>query len=234
MSHSYDFFRMFGKDAGEDEDPEILDSYFVDLPEFRKFHDAKGELCIVRGRKGMGKSALLSHLRYRLAKDPERSGDVIVKTTANELLGLGDFRSGNHAFMEHYWKQVICKRICLEIGKGIGVALTDDAMTLVEAAELEGYKGQNLVSALTQRVGGLLQGVLGIAAGGEGKDAAGRILKANVTNPLETLRRYQSDEGRLVWVFIDDVDAKYVDDDETQQRVGAFFTAIRLSNPEVS
>lgn len=231
MNPKYDFSLMFGSDSGEDEVPRILDSYFVDLPEFSRFYDRRFPLSIVRGRKGMGKSALLSRLRYQLTNDadPERRKDIVLKVTANELLGLGDFRSGNQAFLEHHWKQVICKRICLEIGKSIGLALTDDSMTLVEAAELEGYKGQNLVSALTQRVGGFLQGLLSLGGGGEGKagSVGGGILKSTVTNPVESLRRYQEDDRRMVWVLIDDIDAKYVDDDENQQRVGAFFSALR-------
>src|SRR5262245_89273 len=156
-----DFAEMFGNDSGEDEVPQILDSYFVDLSEFKKFYDTTQPLSIVRARKGMGKSALLSRLHYRLTASGAGEENIVIKVTGNELLGLGDFQHKTHSYLENHWKQVICKRICLEIGHRIQFALTDDAMTMVETAEIEGFKGQNLVSALTQRLGGLIQGLVG-------------------------------------------------------------------------
>ena len=55
---------LFGNDAGEDEDKEVLVSYFVNQPAFSSFLKQKNRFCITRARKGMGKSALLSKLTY--------------------------------------------------------------------------------------------------------------------------------------------------------------------------
>ncbi len=225
--HDINYEQLFGSDSGEDEKPDALRSYFVDLPEFKKFYDPENPLVIVRGRKGMGKSALLKRLGIRLS-DANGTKDIVIEATGNELMGMGDFGGTDHAYLENHWKQVICKRICVEIGKRINFALTDNTMSMVEAAEIEGFKGSNVVSALTERVGGILQRLI---PGGDSEATAsgdtGSILKKGVTNPVHSVRNFQETKDRTVWLLIDDIDAKYVDDEANQHRVGAFFSAIR-------
>lgn len=221
-----DYEELFGNDSGENEKDNALKEYFYDLPDFRKFFNKNAELSIVRARKGMGKSALLKVLALRL--QDAGSNDVIIATTGNELMGMGDFSIKSQAYLENHWKQVICKRICMEIGKKINIAFSDLSMSMVEAAEIEGFKNLNIVSALTERALGIIQ--KGIAATGVSKvldSAAAPPVKKGVTNPTQSLMNFQSAGERQVWIFIDDIDAKYVDDEEHQERVGAFFSAIR-------
>lgn len=225
--HDINYDQLFGSDSGEDENADALRSYFVDLPEFKKFYDVENPLVIVRGRKGMGKSALLKRLAIRLS-DANGSKDIVIETTGNELMGMGNFGGTDHAYLENHWKQVICKRICVEIGKRINFALTDNTMSMVEAAEIEGFKGANVVSALTDRVGSILQRLI---PGADSEDSAsgdgGSILKKGVANPVHAVRNFQETKDRIVWLLVDDIDAKYVDDEPNQHRVGAFFSAIR-------
>lgn len=219
--------QLFGSDSGEDEDHSALRSYFVDLPEFKKFYDPDNPLVIVRGRKGMGKSALLKRLAIRLS-DENASKDIVIETTGNELMGMGNFGGADHAYLENHWKQVICKRICVEIGKRINFALTDNTMSMVEAAEIEGFKGSNVVSALSERIGSVLQRLIpGVDADEPASGEGSSILKKGVVNPVQAVRNFQETKDRTVWLLIDDIDAKYVDDEANQQRVGAFFSAIR-------
>ena len=217
-----DYDAMFGNDSGENERDQALKEYFVDLPEFRKFFNDKNELGFVRARKGMGKSAMLKVLSLR--RKEECPDDLVIFTTGNELMGLGDFSGKSQAYLENHWKQVICKRICVEIGRRINVALTDLEMSLVEAAELEGFKDLNLLSALTERAGGMLQKALAVAGGAAILDNS---TKRGVPNPEQALKSFQSKGDRNIWILIDDIDAKYVDNDDNQQRVGAFFSALR-------
>jgi len=217
-----DYDEMFGNDSGENERDQALREYFVDLPEFKKFFNDKNELGIVRARKGMGKSAMLKVLSLR--RKEQVPDDLVIFTTGNELIGMGDFTGKSQAYLENHWKQVICKRICVEIGRNINVAFTDLEMSMVEAAELEGFKNLNLLSALTERAGGMLQKMLAAAGGANVLEAA---KKRGVVNPEQALKNFQSKGERNVWILIDDIDAKYVDDDDNQQRVGAFFSALR-------
>lgn len=219
-----EYDELFGNDSGENERDQSLKEYFVDLPDFKKFFSAKNELSIVRARKGMGKSALLKMLALRL-KEQSRD-DIVIAATGNELIGIGDFTGKDQAYLENHWKQVICKRICVEIGKKINFAFTDGHMSMVEMAEIEGYKNLNILSALTERVGRILK--TGISATGikvelELKEAQ----KRGVINAAEALKTFQGDGEKTVWFLIDDIDAKYIDDDDHQQKVGAFFSALR-------
>jgi len=219
--NNVDYEVMFGNDSGENERDQALREYFVDLPEFRKFFNPDNELGFVRARKGMGKSAVLKVLSLR--RKEECPDDLVIFTTGNELMGMGDFTGKSQAYLENHWKQVICKRICVEIGRKINFAITDLEMSMVEAAEMEGFKDLNLLSALTERAGGMIQKAL--AAGGAA--LLDTTKKRGIVNAEQALKQFQAKGDRTVWMIIDDIDAKYVDDDDNQQRVGAFFSALR-------
>ena len=65
-----------------------------------------------------------------------------------------------------------------------------------------------------------------LAAAG-GVDIIEASKKRGVQNPEQALKNFQCKGERTVWVLIDDIDAKYIDDDDNQQRIGAFFSALR-------
>lgn len=227
--HRLDYEAIFGNDNGEDEDPKILAGYFLEHQSFVKALDKDRRLEIVRARKGMGKSALLSHLKYRLVEDsnPIDPEAIVIKVTGNELIGLADFSGTDSSKIENRWKQVICKRISMEIATHIGFAGSDDTMSLIEAAEIEGLKGKNLVSGLMSRIGSAVD----LAS----KALTNGALSLSNKNPTDTdalgyehiLRRIQRSKEANVWLLVDDIDAKFVDTPEMQVRIGAFFSAIR-------
>lgn len=74
---------LFGNDAGEDELPEVLASYFVDQDAFSSFLSEQTKLQIARSQKGMGKSALLSKLHYDIVARDCHS--IVVRTTGSQL-----------------------------------------------------------------------------------------------------------------------------------------------------
>ncbi|AHY40957.1 hypothetical protein UIB01_00230 [Stutzerimonas decontaminans] len=161
----------------------------------------------------MGKSAMISRMTSKLK---ESSDTIVIRVTGNSLLGLGDFQGHDQAYLENYWKQIICKKIILEIGNSIGFALTSDEMSMVEMAELEGMKSKNIIGGLIARIKGKLPLV----------DA--EIRQSLPANPASLLQNYQDQHSdSSVWVLIDDIDAKYKDTPEYQARVGSFFSAIR-------
>jgi hypothetical protein len=207
---------LFGNDAGEDEKIEILNSYYVEREDLKDFFDKTVKLNVISARKGMGKSSLLARLNYKLRNEIEYDDPIVVKVTGNTLLGLGDFKDKDQAFLENYWKQIICKKIIIEIGTSLNVALSSDAMSMVEIAELEGMKSRNLVGGLIARIKGKIP-----------------FLEAEIKNSLpENLERllenYQDKhKNSSIWLLVDDIDAKYLDTVEYQTRIGSFFSAIR-------
>jgi hypothetical protein len=132
---------LFGNDAGEDEIPDVLASYFVDQPSFSEFFDRTARLRIARSRKGMGKSALLSKLAFDLDRDLERP--LIVRVTGANLIGIAKPDSFEYLPLQNYWTKVICARVNYEIGKTVGFAFGDRNMALVESAEIAGFKDKN-------------------------------------------------------------------------------------------
>lgn len=207
---------LFGNEAGEDEDQALLNEHFVDHDSFSHFFDRNKLLSVVSARKGMGKSALISQLKYRLENDPTYDNPVVVKAKGNELLGLGDFTNKDQAYLENYWKRIICKKIIIEIGRTIGFAVSSDAISMVEVAELDGLKGKNLVGGLISRIKTKIPFL----------DAE---TKSSIPQNYESLlANYQSGPSeRTVWVLIDDIDAKFQNTVDYQARVGSFFSAIR-------
>lgn len=207
---------LFGNEAGEDEDLSILNSYYIDNDEFYDFFDLNKRLSVVSARKGMGKSALLSRLEYRLKNDPIYGSPIVIRVTGNELLGLGDFSSKDQAYLENYWKRIICKKVIIEIGSNIGFALSSDEISMVEIAELDGLKSKNFIGGILSRVKGKIP-------------VLQAELTGNIPERLEALlTNYQLEhEKSKVWILVDDIDSKYVDTADYQARVGSFFSAIR-------
>nr|WP_320125374.1 hypothetical protein [uncultured Shewanella sp.] len=208
--------KLFGNEAGEDETLEVLNSYYIDNDDFGDFFDIDENLSIVSARKGMGKSALLSRLQYRLTNEAKYGNPIIIRVKGNDLLGLGDFSGDDHSYLENYWKQIICKKIIVEIGDSIGFALTSDEMSMVEVSEIEGLKSKNFIGGLISRLIGKVP-----ALDVEVKGFQPRDLTTLLSN-------YQTDhKDSRVWILIDDIDAKYTNTPVLQARVGSFFSAIR-------
>ncbi|MDX2370865.1 MAG: hypothetical protein QNK36_21095 [Colwellia sp.] len=207
---------LFGNDAGEDEDLELLNSYYIDNPDFDDFFDAQVNLCVASARKGMGKSTLISKLEYLLKENKDYDSPIVVKVTGNELLGLGDFSGKDQAFLENYWKRIICKKIIIEIGNQIGFAASSDSISMVEIAELDGFKSKNFVGGLLSRFKGKIPLI-------------NSEITTNSPESLESLlsNYQQTHSNSTVWLLVDDIDSKYIDNEDYQARTGAFFSAIR-------
>ncbi|WP_140798966.1 P-loop ATPase, Sll1717 family [Myxococcus xanthus] len=200
---------LFGNDAGEDEVPEVLASYFVEGAAFDVFWDVRQRLRIARARKGMGKSALLAKLGYDLRKDADA---IVISVTGSDLTGLGEFSSDDPAVLVNQWQQVICARVNVELGSRIGWAGTDTKIMMVEGAELAGFRGRNFVGSLVDRL----------------KNKSVDFQKIASPDNLQLLRRYM-EPGRnpMVWLLVDDIDAKFVSTEKMKNKASAFFSACR-------
>ena len=207
---------LFGNEAGEDEEIEILNSYYIEHEDLKDFNDIDVRLSVVSARKGMGKSSLLSRLDYLLRTSDQYKDPIVVRVTGNTLLGMGDFKDKDQAYLENYWKQIICKKIIIEIGAAIGFAFTSDEMSMVEIAELEGMKSKNFVGGLLSR--------LKWKAGHSSLDVTAS-LPNNLQDLLSSYQEKKKDS--VIWLLVDDIDAKYVDSPEYQTRIASFFSAIR-------
>lgn len=204
---------LFGNEAGEDEDAEVLDSYFLKKPEFDRFYSAERRLAFVRSRKGMGKSALLKHTLYQRHKS--HPGDLLIYVKASDLYALQDTTGSSPSDLIYGWQQRLCTRINLELGATLKLGFSDDSMLLIESSEVAGFRSRNIVSALVDRLR-----LKGLAIEPERSRPA-------IVDSRAVLNRVAANKDVTVWLFIDDVDATFINTDHERFRVSTFFSACR-------
>ena len=202
----------FGNEAGDDVDPDELIEYFVEQQSFAKFLDRRHKLLVASARKGVGKSALLKWTALKIqARDP----DALVISVRGADLTRASFNLSSTLTNpnEHTrdWMVRLCAIVNRHIAARFNVALTDDRITLVETAELEGWKSRNFVGALVDRLQKVLETIGGTA-------------KLSIKNEVEILKRVKD---RSVWIIIDDLDATYQNTEAESLSLTTFFSACR-------
>jgi len=215
---------LFGNDVAEDEDDDVFRAYAVDRDEVSSFSDKFRKLCIVRAYKGDGKSALL-----RLAMSQVRSscGNDVIMAHGSVSSFAPTIQTEDFTTWVREWKKALFSRIANEVGSKIGFAWTDDEISLVEQAEKGGFKSRSLISTIIERI--TLKGK------SPAIEVEAAIKKPGVTEAEGVLKRWT--EGKEpIWVFVDDVDLNFQNNNHNKQKVASFFVACREvinSVPEV-
>lgn len=219
-SKQLDFYdeNLFGNEAGEDEDPKVLSSYFITKEKFNKFMSLQRSFGIVRARKGMGKSSLLSKLAYDVSNKDNRA--IVISVTGADLLSYGNFEHKDHLSLQNEWKKALSTRINFDLGSRIGFAWTDHQMALVESAELVGYKDKNLLDALLSRI--------------KIKKLPIEFIDPHPKDPAILLEKYISkNKDADIWLFVDDIDSTFSADEIQKARVSSFFSACRALSRDI-
>lgn len=209
---------LFGNDAAEQENADVLAGYFINKDAFAPFWDENRALSIARSRKGMGKSAVLRQVKHVVeCREPN---SVVINVDGSDLSAMGDFSSSDYSVLINEWMKAISSRIVREIGARMNFAFTDSAMHAVEAAELAGFKDRNIFRALYDRCAkaAKVEGLERI----ENSDAA--LLKNNADQFC----------AQPVWVLIDDIDARFEQTPYNVNKVASFLAACRKLIRDVS
>ncbi len=204
---------LFGNEAGDDEPIEVLDSYFLDKPEFHRFYSPLTRLAFVRSRKGVGKSALLKKTLYN--RQVASEGEILIHLKAADLSALQDVDHSSPDQLIYGWQQRICTQINRELGAALRVGFSDDSMLLIESAELAGLRNRNLVSALFDRLK-----IKGLGAEIERS-------RIEIADAQAVLERVLQKGGMRVWVLVDDVDATFINTESERLKASTFFSACR-------
>ncbi|OAI16529.1 hypothetical protein A1359_07735 [Methylomonas lenta] len=209
----------FGNEAGDDASPEELASYFVEQDEFKKHLDLNRRIFIATARKGVGKSILIKHLSHTIkAKFP----DALVIRCRGSDLARDAFKLTTPLITPNDyirdWMVRICAIVNREIANTIGFALTDDEITLIESAELDGYKQKNIVSCLTARFEKFLE-KLNVTA-----------KKQEIKDHISILKRIKSPS---VFILIDDLDATFQNTESECLSISTFFSACRYLTQDI-
>ena len=208
--------QLFGNDAAEDEAEEVFRAYAVDRDEVAGFADPLRRFCVARAYKGEGKSALLRLAAMRIGHDDH--SPILIREQASAF-GFAPTGSDFGAAVRE-WKRALLRRVGNEVGARIGFAWADDAMSLVEEAERQGFKARTLFSAIVERLP--MKGKVPVGS----VELELAATKLGSPNPSATVQRWL--KGRdPVWLFIDDVDQNFRNASEDKTRVAAFFVAGR-------
>lgn len=207
---------LFGNDAAEDEKDEVFNSYVMERPELATFVDRKRSFAVARAYKGEGKSALLRLTRHRIGQ--VREPLVLVAKTASEL--APEVVREDYATWTRAWKASLLGMLAVEIGSQIGVAWSDDAMSLVEESEKQGFKKRSLLASVLERF------KLPPIPLGDASLSLPEIQRLGTVNPQESVKRWAKGKAEL-WLLIDDIDKNFENTPSQRMRVASFFDACR-------
>lgn len=197
---------LFGNDAADLEQEKLFLSYAVERPELSDLLNPDNSILVTRAYKGEGKSALLRLLRSHL-NDSNAEQLVISAIGPDHSPSISSLDSD---LWTREWKKSILKLVANEIGSELGIAFTDDAISLVEEAEANGFKQRSFVSAIVDRL----------------KATSVKRERMPVANYEQIVGRYLN--GRpLIWIIIDDIDQNFANTEKWRIKLGTFFTACR-------
>ena len=202
----------FGNEAGDDVSPQEILNFFVEQQQFRDYLDSTKKILLATAKKGIGKSALMRWIEARKSAE-DQDAPLVISVTGSDLVRSNFNLPSEPKLPNEYirdWMQRICAIINRRIGAQLSVAITDDQITLVESAEIDGFKSRNLLSALTERLTKLVPQV--------------EQSKKLAPNDIEILKRYSK---LSVWLCVDDLDATYQRTDKENLELSTFFSACR-------
>lgn len=200
--------QIFGNEAAEDEPYDILESYAVARPEIKRFLDPSRSVQVVRAYKGEGKSALLRLVEGSLSDQNPRP--LVIRSTGQAL--SPSLQSDDSDDWVRSWKANIFRQIASEIGGRLNLAFSDDAMSLVEEAERNGFKSRSLVSSIVDRL--------------QSKAVPLERTRPPVANAEALLKRWLAN-GSPVWLILDDIDQNYQNTPKQKLKVASCFIAVR-------
>jgi hypothetical protein len=201
----------FGNEAGDDAFSEDLISYFVEQKPFHKYTSTKNGILVATARKGVGKSALLKWVAF---KARQNSPDALIITCRGSDLVRNKFKLSTELKTPNDyindWMIRICALINRELAKKISAHFNDDQFSLVETAEIEGYKSRNIVGCLIDRLGSHAKKFF--------------PTQIAIANEIETLKRVKD---RKVWIIVDDLDSTFQNTNQECLETSTFFSACR-------
>jgi hypothetical protein len=139
----------------------------------------------------------------------------VIYVKASDLYALQNASGTSPSDLIYAWQQRICTRINVELGSVLKLGFTDDSILLIESAEVAGFRSRNIVGALVDR----------LKVKGIGPEVERH--KPTITDSKAVLNRILGNKDVTVWMFIDDIDATFINTEQERLRVSTFFSACR-------
>ena len=199
---------LFGNDAADLEQKELFFSYAIQRPELQNFLDDQRPVQVVRAYKGEGKSALLRLAERKLA--PQTDEELVIAVIGPDHSPAVEGLDSDLWTRE--WKKSLLKLVANEIGSRLGIAFRDDAISLVEEAEANGFKQRSFVSAIVDRL--------------KSSQIPIERERVPIASFEKLVARYLN--GRpFIWIVIDDIDQNFANTERWRVKLASFFTACR-------
>lgn len=211
---------LFGNDAGEDELPTILNSYFVEKPIFPIFYENSVKFSIAESKKGIGKSTLLRKTHF--IKDEEKETFISSYVKGADIEPFCDFTKISPNRYINSWQQGICSLINNLVGSKLKFGFDSTKLDIISDAEIMGFRKKSLFNALLKRY--------------EIKLNKNQIKLSETKNvdSYQLLKKYANSEENRIWLFIDDIDATYIDNEENRLILSSFFSACRKLTNDIN
>jgi hypothetical protein len=206
---------LFGNDAAEFEDDDTFNSFVYEREDIKLFNNASRKICIAHAYKGEGKSSILKLCK---ARAKQISDATVVNVTGIEM--SPNQNSWDIDLWSREWKNIILKNIACEVARSINMAWTDNATSLVEIAESNGFKDRSIVGYITER----------LAPQHKVRDTP---IQGDIGKRIE---RYLNGKKYSVWLIVDDIDQNFENTKNHKVKLASFFDAIRsicISIPEI-
>lgn len=199
---------LFGNEVAQDEDEEIFDSYKFIKNNTDDFFDHRKKLVILKARKGSGKSALCRILVNDLRNREDKP--IVVSRFDSDISPILETESITLWVKE--WKKKFVQHISYELGSTIGIALDDDAISIVEEAEKSGYKRKNIITTILDRM--------------KFKNIPFDVNNMPQSVSEGNLNRFLIDKPP-VWLFIDEIDQDFKNTPLDIIKISSLFIAAR-------
>jgi predicted AAA+ superfamily ATPase len=142
----------FGNETGDDATIEELNTYFVKLKSFAEYLDINKKMAIITGKKGIGKSALLKWLGNQLEKKYKNS--IVIYVRGSDLVRSNFKLEKDLHYPNEYirdWQIRLSAIANRTLANKIDIPMTEDELSILESAEIEGFKRKNYALGLLER-----------------------------------------------------------------------------------
>ena len=210
---------LFGHEDATQEDQERLSDYFIRRDDFETVHSLL-PFCIVVGRKGTGKSAILRYSdwcnRYTDSQEKRlsiwlRPDDITEMYREIDIqIPIGD--------IVLFWKKGIARCVASRIVSECKFKSEDEKRKVLQWAYETGYESKDFITAIAEHVSGTLKSPIGdISIGGQNESKDTNIGEHHI------LQRIIKDP---VFFYMDDLDRGWIPNKDNAKRLKALILAL--------
>lgn len=207
----------FGNEAGDDVEYAELKTYFVSLPIFDEIFSLENKIKLVTAKKGIGKSALLKYLYFKLQEEEQNS--LIIYCRGSELVRTQFAIKATPETPNEYIRDWMIRLAALanrKIASSIKIPLSENDLSIIESSEIEGFKEKNFLLALLDRFSGLADKYYPKAVG--------------IKSEIEAFKRIKN---KSIIFIIDDLDATFQNTSKELMELSTFFSAVRYLTQDI-